>query len=325
MNRFLVLAGLFSACFLLVLMWIYSGHLSGPEQADLLQRDSNPAGRPDHDQAAEQPPSVSNAPPGEESPPSAELPAAASENLFEPLYGPDPSLDDVLQVATQVLENLRTNVRDYTAVLIKRERIGGKLGEEAKMTVKIRNPSQGSGPGLAVYLRFESPESIAGREVIWVDGQNSSKLVAHETGLKKLLGRIQLDPAGRLAMMGQKYPLTEIGLMRLAEKLIEKGEQRQRLQNAKIDVIGNQRVGDRECTLVQLTNPVDNGLAEFHVAQIFIDTERKIPLRYSAYNWPDKRGEIPPLEEEYTYRDVRLNVGLTPVDFDPDNPAYDFP
>lgn len=33
----------------------------------------------------------------------------------------------------------------------------------------------------------------------------------------------------------------------------------------------------------------------------------------------------PVLEEEYTYMDVKLNVGLTDEDFDPDNKTYQFP
>ncbi|MGN6136394.1 MAG: DUF1571 domain-containing protein, partial [Aureliella sp.] len=35
-------------------------------------------------------------------------------------------------------------------------------------------------------------------------------------------------------------------------------------------------------------------------------------------------GDPPPLEEEYTYLDVQLNVGLKDIDFDPENPAYNF-
>ena len=36
-------------------------------------------------------------------------------------------------------------------------------------------------------------------------------------------------------------------------------------------------------------------------------------------SWPETPGGEPPLEEEYTYLDVELNVGLKDSDFDPDN------
>ena len=63
----------------------------------------------------------------------------------------------------------------------------------------------------------------------------------------------------------------------------------------------------------------------FLVAEIYVDEERLVPLRYSAYDWPAKEGAKPSLMEEYIYRDLKLNVGLQEKDFDPDNEEYDFP
>ena len=50
-----------------------------------------------------------------------------------------------------------------------------------------------------------------------------------------------------------------------------------------------------------------------------------MPIRYAAWTWPPTGTDTPVLEEEYNYRDIRLNVGLTDRDFDPDNPTYNFP
>jgi len=44
-----------------------------------------------------------------------------------------------------------------------------------------------------------------------------------------------------------------------------------------------------------------------------------------AYDWPTTPGGEAPLIEEYTYYNVKLNVGLTDLDFDKTNPAYNFP
>jgi outer membrane lipoprotein-sorting protein len=73
-----------------------------------------------------------------------------------------------------------------------------------------------------------------------------------------------------------------------------------------------------------VTHPDKKPEFDFHVAQIFFDIERMIPLRYAAYMWPEDGGD-PPVEEEYTYLDVKLNVGLTDEDFNPDNKSYKFP
>jgi hypothetical protein len=237
-------------------------------------------------------------------------------------------LDPVLEFAHEVLASIRTNVNDYTGKLVKRERIGGKLGGEVQMEFKIRSPKEASAgrpaQPLSVYLLFLEPWSARGREVIWVEGRNDNKLTAHEGGFKNLL-RVQLDPNGMLAMIDNKYPITEVGLTKLVEKLIEKGERDRLLGPCEVRIIEGEKVGDRTCRLIQVTHPEPDDRFDFHIAQIFIDTERLIPLRYAAFMWPANSGEEPPLEEEYTYLDVQLNVGLSDIDFDPDNPAYKFP
>ena len=53
------------------------------------------------------------------------------------------------------------------------------------MALKIRcgrDTDQGHQP-FSVYMKFLKPRAVAGREVIWVKGQNDNKLIAHEGGL----------------------------------------------------------------------------------------------------------------------------------------------
>ena len=44
----------------------------------------------------------------------------------------------------------------------------------------------------------------------------------------------------------------------------------------------------------------------------------------SRYDWPREAGGQPELIEEYTYRDLKLNIGLTDEDFSTQNPDYHF-
>lgn len=241
------------------------------------------------------------------------------------------SLSDVLRMAREIQSTLVADVYDYQGVLLKRERIGGTLGGEVRMQFKIRhqsstdsnNESQAS-PRIDVYLKFESPPLAADREVIWRAGWNDGKLVVHEGGLKNWT-RMNLSPDSTLAMLGNKYPITEIGLAKLVEKLIEKGQRDGSLEQALVTLTEGHQVGMRDCERIEVKFPGPAEGVDFHIAQIYIDTERRIPLRYAAYMWPVTEGEEPPLEEEYTYLDVELNVGLTDEDFDPDDPRYQFP
>lgn len=234
------------------------------------------------------------------------------------------TMQDLIELAQRILADMRTNLHDYRGVLVKHERIGGKLGTQTRMEFKIRNPSESPKSGLAAYMKFTQPRSARGREVIWIDGRNENKLVVHEGGLLNLL-RIELAPDSSLAMLGNKYSVTEIGMLRLVEKLIEKIDRGVDLSQCIIETRDGEMVGDRPCQLIQVTQPRTVPGADFYIAQVFLDTERQIPLRYAAFMWPEQAGAEPPLEEEYTYLDVELNVGLSDSDFDPDNPAYNFP
>ncbi len=249
----------------------------------------------------------------------------STEIASEPL-GPHP-LDPVLKLARSELDAFSQNVVDYTAMMLKRERIGGKLGEENRMMVKIINrrlvDNKLETP-LHAYLRFESPKSIRGREVIWVEGKNDGNLIAHESGLFNLMS-VTLPPDGSLAMMGNKYPITGIGMGNLYVKLIEKGERDRRLGDCEVTIREKEHFDDRPIVLIEVKHPQKRPDFDFHIARIYLDTDRHLPLRYESYLWPNKPSDEAPLEEQYTYQDIQLNVGLTEADFDPKNPAYQFP
>ncbi len=234
-------------------------------------------------------------------------------------------LDPLLAYAREIREHLESQVADYTATMVKRERINGRLGSEARMLLKVRNRRVEAADAvpLSCYIKFVEPASTRDREVIWVEGRNDNRLISHEGGFLNLK-RFELEPSGTLAMLGNKYPITEIGLVRLVEKLIEKGERDRQLGDCQVEIVDGQSVGGRACRLLQVTHPQPDAGFDFHIAQIFVDVERQIPLRYAAFLWPQP-GEEPPLEEEYMYLDVQLNVGLTDEDFDPENAAYRFP
>ena len=105
---------------------------------------------------------------------------ATEGNTREQLPSAPETLDDMLTFAESLLVDLKRNVRDYKAILVKRERIGGKLHEESRMEIKVRNAQKmrAQDVGLASYFYFLSPKSAKGREVIWVDGENDNKILA---------------------------------------------------------------------------------------------------------------------------------------------------
>lgn len=235
-------------------------------------------------------------------------------------------LDNALKMADEALEDMQS-VRDYTATLVKRESMNGTLGEREFMKIKIRNQRvvDGKEVPFSIYMRFLKPKAVAGREVIWVKGQNDGKLLAHESGIITGFKTFHLEPDGWLAMQNNRHPIYEAGLENLVTKLIEKAERDKAAGECQVEYRKGAKINGRACTMISVTHKERKAPYDFHNAQVFIDDELNIPIRYVAYDWPAAEGGEAPIIEEYTYLEVKLNVGLTDKDFDPANEEYEFP
>lgn len=209
-------------------------------------------------------------------------------------------------------------IQDYSATVVKRERVDGKLGEPEFMFVKVRHKP------FSVYLYFLKPDANKGQEAIYVDGQNDGKLMGHGTGIRKMFGTVALDPTGPVAMRGNRYPITEMGVLNLVRRLVEVGEKDSQYGECEVKFIPGAKINDRVCTCIQVVHPVARRNFRFHVARIFVDDELNIPIRYESYDWPSEAGGAPELLEEYTYLNLKLNNGFSDADFDVNNPNYAF-
>ncbi len=209
-------------------------------------------------------------------------------------------------------------INDYSCNFVKRERVDGVLADTQYIFMKVRHRP------FSVYLYFQGPDSMKGQEAIYVEGQNNGKLLAHGTGLKAIFGTIALDPSSTLAMSGNRYPITKVGLLNLLRELIVVGESDRRYGECEVQMYRGAKVGDRGCTCVQFVHPVPRREFRYHVARIFVDDELNLPIRYEAYDWPRVRGGKPTLTEEYSFLNLSLNNGFTNRDFDTRNPQYGF-
>ncbi len=209
-------------------------------------------------------------------------------------------------------------IKDYTAVLTKQETIDGEVQEAQVMDVKVRHEP------FSVYVKLRWPRSLAGQEAIYIRGQNDDKVLAHGTGLQKRLGTLKLDPSGFVTMRGNKYPITEMGLLNLIDKLVEVGERDVKFGECTVEYFENVKMDDRDCTMIKVTHPVPRKSFRFHIAQIVVDNELNVPLRYDSYDWPTEPGKEAQLIEAYVYQKLQLNVGLTDEDFSTANPKYDY-
>jgi hypothetical protein len=209
------------------------------------------------------------------------------------------------------------HVRDYMCTFIKRERIDERLTPPHIMMMKARtNPN-------SVYFKFQQPNR--GREAIYVHGRNNGRVLAHDVGLGKLFGgTMHLDPHGMMAMEDNRHPVTEAGIGNLIESVARHWAVELSPGESILTFHNGARVGDRACTMIESIHPQRGSNFLFHKVKLYIDQEHGLPIRFEAYDWPRKLGAAPELVEEYTYLDLKLNVGLHDRDFDPANVQYSF-
>ena len=232
-------------------------------------------------------------------------------------------LDPILEIAYQSIKKIEAEVVDYTAELARKERIGEQLMPPSRMQLKIRNPRKDQ--AFSIYVHFTEPENTKGREVIWINGENENKIIAHEAGFLGLL-RVVQPPDSFVAMVGNRYPVTETGLLRLMQKLTQYGIRDRKAGSCEVEIIDDVKVAGVTCKRLRIIHPQKREPFTFHIAEVDMDMQRLIPIRLATWDWPESDMETEPvLVEEYIYHNVKLNAGLQDIDFDPDNPEYNYP
>jgi hypothetical protein len=222
-------------------------------------------------------------------------------------------LDTMLAV-----EKRLAGVAGYTATFRKQERVGGVLGPEQTLTMKIRHHP------FAVYLKYLSPN--AGKEVVYADGHHENKIIAHSAGVARwLVPRLAVAPDHPLALADSRHAITEAGLANLVDKLV--GFRQMDLEDPEaVTILDRTTAADGRPWLRSLhTHPHFDSRRPFARVEIHYDPATRLPLWIENFDWPaaDHEGDLL-LAERYVYEDLDLHAELSTLDFDPANPAYSF-
>ncbi len=208
-------------------------------------------------------------------------------------------------------------VSDYTCTFYKRERIDGELTPQFVMSMKARTTPK------SIYFKFVNP--YRGREAIYVEGRNSGRILAHDVGVTKLLaGTMELDPASARAMEENRHPITDAGIGALINTVARRWAAELYRDGSLVTFDPDMMIGPRPCLMIESVHPRRQHGFLFHKVRLFIDTELNLPIRFEAYDWPKDLESPAELVEEYSYINLRLNVGLREIDFDTANRQYSF-
>lgn len=232
-----------------------------------------------------------------------------------------------LKIADRCLQQMRTDIRDYTCLLVKQERVNGRLRDREFIFAKVRHERSVDGEVVepfSLYLKFLKPERVTGREVLYVADENENKILVRKGGPRFASLTTRVDPNSIFAMSGNRYPVTEFGVLRLMERLQAIGNHECQFGECNVSIDMDAQHDEIDCTRIDIEHPVHREHFEYHVARVYIDKNRHVPIRFESYYWPEENSDEPILQEEYTYRHLKTNVGLTDEDFDPTNPNYGF-
>ena len=242
---------------------------------------------------------------------------------------PPPSphpLEPALEHAARSLAFLTTEVRDYSCRVVKQERIDGRLQPMEFIDAKVRHRREAAGEVMqraGLYLHFLAPAAVADREVLWVEGRNNGRMTVRRGGTRFQYLTLDLDPRGDAALQHSRYPASESGMLDMVQKLIEVGQADMQYGECEVRSFAGVKLDGRPCECIEVTHPRRRSEFRFHVARIFIDDEYPLPVRYEAYDWP-AADEEPPLVEQYTFQNVKLNVGFSDAEFERGYAGYRF-
>ncbi|HWB00048.1 MAG TPA: DUF1571 domain-containing protein, partial [Pirellulales bacterium] len=216
-----------------------------------------------------------------------------------------------LQLVQLASERLKS-VRDYQCLFIRREHVAGKLGEPETIALKVRLEP------LAIRAQCMGPTLPRGREVLYSAQRDARTALVTSSGMRaRFVGNESL-PLDDPRLLGRsRHALNDYGVHRLVADLMTDYQHDITRGESVVKVYRDVKVDGRSCLCIEVRHPEVRRDFRFHVTRAYFDHELELPIRWEAYTWPEKRGGPPVLLEEYTYRKLSLNTGLTAGDFEP--------
>nr|MDQ3332325.1 DUF1571 domain-containing protein [Planctomycetota bacterium] len=212
-------------------------------------------------------------------------------------------------------------VSGYTARFSKKEVVGGTLTESQTMRLKLRHAP------FSVYMKWI--EGKPGQEALYVDGEHDGEMIVRPGGLKgRILGAIKLNPTGTMAMSESRHPITEVGLLRLSQKILDSRYNESSWTSGYRCFEEAAEVDGRPCCCFTIVYDSPERRADYRKSVIWIDQEQLVVTKIENYGWPGEEN-IPParldaetLIEAYSYTSIDFDTQLAAIDFNTANDAY---
>lgn len=220
------------------------------------------------------------------------------------------------------------HIPHYSGTFIKQERVkDADLQDLQTIEFKMRHKP------FSVYMKWVEGGDI-GRQVLFVEGQYEDKLQVKLGGKKgSLLPVMKLEPDSSLAMKESRYPVTELGLMFLAEQVHKYRKRDLGLgKGVHWEMIPNQQFQDNVCDCWVLEYESREVEPIYRKVTTYIDRKLSLPVCVRNYGWPPEGMDTSDpaavdeatLIEYYGYTNLHFEDQLSDADFDKANADYKF-
>ena len=135
---------------------------------------------------------------------------------------------------------------------------------------------------------------------------------------------MELEPTSARAMEDNRHPITEAGIGALIDTVARRWAAELSPDESVVVFDPEMTIGTAPLPDDRVDSPRRQPEFLFHKVRLFIDSELNLPIRFEGYDWPKNQGAPAELVEEYSYIDLKLNVGLGDIDFDAANRQYSF-
>jgi hypothetical protein len=252
----------------------------------------------------------------------AEVTSAQSHRDPQDISGDHP-LQPVLDLARDVQRRAEQQARIFECQLIKRERIDGELQGERIIDLHVIDENRGRNDRLALRMDFSTPDDIAGRRILFVEGQHENKMLVRKGGARFKFLTLRLSPDGYKAHAESLVPIAQISFPRIVAGMVASLQKQMELDprgdNTTVQWDEDASMDGRACRLVRICHPQRDEALGFYVVAVYLDCQLGLPTRVEAYDWPAESNDPPPLIAEYTFSNLQIGSPVDSIWYDPDS------
>lgn len=188
-------------------------------------------------------------------------------------------------------------VQGYRVLLVKQERIKGKLHPEDQIACSFREKP------FSVLMEWKQGIRLA-RRSLYVEGANRNRIVAQLTGWRALAGLVTCDPHDEDARANSRYPITEFGLRMACRRTLKAWQSARERGQLNITFLGTKKIpelGGRLCWVFRRSETTGHNPEGITRSTYCFDTTTWLQLATVLHDDKDQ------LIARYHFRDLELN------------------